>query len=48
MNIAYCQLSEKKLETWLISVIKPGQETGLVLGTEKLRLQIEDLMGFTH
>jgi putative transposase len=45
-QIAYRSLFEEELETELISEIKHAQQTGFILGTEKFRLQFEDLTGF--
>lgn len=47
-QIAYRRLFEEELETELISEIKHAQQTGFVLGTEKFRLQFEELTGFVQ
>ena len=47
-QIAYRSLFEEELEAELISEIKHAQQTGFVLGTEKFRLQFEDLTGFAQ
>ena len=47
-QIAYRRLFEENLEAELISEIKHAQQTGFVLGTEKFRLQFEELTGFVQ